>query len=246
MIVIIAVVIASLIVFILAIVKILFWLSKYFKLENVTYKKSSLILLYLVATGSVLILLLGIIKISFLYVILEFLLFHYFLKKYYKNDWKKSLKIYISFSIAYVILSLVMVFFMRGLIFEPFIVNGGSMNPTLKQDDYLIIDKYSKSYQRGDIVVFHNAKLGSLVKRIIALPNEKMEIKNGKVFINDIELREDYIFQDVTPDKVIILSDDEYFVLGDNLSKSADSRHFGAIKSSDIVGEMIYNLANKK
>src|SRR5680860_117457 len=100
MIVIIAVVIASLIVFILAIVKILFWLSKYFKLENVTYKKSSLILLYLVATGSVLILLLGIIKISFLYVILEFLLFHYFLKKYYKNDWKKSLKIYIS-SVSY-------------------------------------------------------------------------------------------------------------------------------------------------
>lgn len=243
MIIIIGIVLFSLMLFILVIIKILFWLSKYFKLDNVTYKKSILILLY-TGVGSLIVgVILQIINFDILQIIFEFLIFNYFLKKYYKNSWKKSIKIYIVVLISYVALSLILVVSIRGFVFEPYFVAGGSMNPTLNQDDYLIIDKFSKSYQRGDIIVFYNnLQKGFLIKRIIGLPNEKIEIKNGKVYIDGIELKENYIFQEVTPDKKITLGNDEYFVLGDNLSKSADSRHFGAIKSSDILGEMIYNF----
>jgi len=248
MIIIIAVVLISLALFILAIIKIFFWLSKYFKLENVTYKKSVLILLYsgiasLIVTIFLEIIYLGMLSDA-LVIVFEFLLFHYFLKKYYQNNWKKSLKIYVLFIISSVVLSLMLVIPIRQFVFEPYLAAGASMNPTLMQGDYLIIDKFSKSYQRGDIIVFYESvSKGFLVKRIIGLPNEKVEIRNGSVFINEIELKEDYIFQEITPNKIIILSNDEYFVLGDNLSKSADSRHFGAIKSTDILGEMVYKFS---
>ena len=243
MIVIIAVVLIVLVVFLLALIKILFWLSKYFKLENVTFKKSAMIILYLIVTGSVVMILLEVFNLGILYIIFELLLFHYFLKKYYNNSWKKSLSIYIIFTISYVALSLMMIIPVRTYIFEPYFVAGESMSPALNQDDYLIIDKYSKSYQSGDIVVIYNdLQRGYLIKRVIGLPNDKVEIKNGKVFINEIELNEEYIYQEVFPNKLIVLSNDEYFVLGDNLSKSADSRHFGAIKGSDIIGEVVYNL----
>ncbi|MCK4891978.1 MAG: signal peptidase I [Candidatus Pacebacteria bacterium] len=135
----------------------------------------------------------------------------------------------------------------RQFIFEPFFTAGESMNPTLNNGDYLIINKINKSYQRGDIIVFYNSLHdGFLTKRIIGVPTEIVEIKNGKVFINEIELKENYIFQEVFPNKIIALNDDEYFVLGDNLSKSADSRFFGAIKKDDIRGEVVYNFNEAK
>jgi signal peptidase I len=247
MIIIVAITLISLVFAILAIIKIFFGLSKYFKLENVTYKKSVLILLYAGILSLVVSVFLKIINLGIfsdiLIVIFEFLLFHYFLKKYYRNNWKKSLKIYVLFIISSVVLSLMLVISIRQFVVEPFFMQGESMKPTLSHDDYLIIDKLSKSYQRGDIIIFYNnLQKGFLTKRIIGLPDEKVEIKNKKVFINEIELKENYIFQEVFPNKIIILGSDEYFVLGDNLSKSADSRIFGAIKKDEIIGEVAYNL----
>ncbi len=249
-IIIITVVIIFLILFLL--VPLIFsWLLKYFKFENVTYKKSILILFFSYVVSFIMSIILNIINSEVIYSVLNliftFLIFHYFLNRYYKNNLKTTLKVYIVSNIIYIILSLIIIIPTKQFIFEPYLVAGESMKPTLNQDDYLIMDKFSKSYQRGDIVVFYNnLQKGFLIKRIIGLPNEKVEIKNGSVFIDEIELKEDYIFQKITPNKIITLSDDEYFVLGDNLSISVDSRLFGAIKITDIRGEMVYNLSELK
>ena len=220
---------------------------KYFKFENVTFKKSVLILFLSYVASFVISLILNVINIQIIYYILNlvftFLVFHYFLNKYYQNNLKQTLKIYIVSNILYVILSLIIIIPTKQFIFDSYIVQGESMSPTLNENEYLLIDKFSKSYQRGDIIIFYNnLQKGFLTKRIIGLPDEKVEIKNKKVFINEVELKENYIFQEVFPNKIIILSNDEYFVLGDNLFKSADSRIFGAIKKDDIVGEVVYNL----
>ena len=105
MIVIITAVLVVLVVFLLALIKILFWLSKYFKLENVTYKKSMLILFCTGFASLIVGVFLQIINFEIMHIIFEFLLFHYFLKKYYQNSWKKSIKIYIAVLVSYVVLS---------------------------------------------------------------------------------------------------------------------------------------------
>ena len=121
------------------------------------------------------------------------------------------------------------------------------MNPTLHENENLITDKITyrfKEPKRFDIIVFpykdNTSKL--LIKRIIGMPGETVQIKNGRVYINDHELNENYgnaIMNDGgVADNAIILGEDEYFVLGDNRNNSQDSRFasVGNVHRSDIIG----------
>jgi len=148
-----------------------------------------------------------------------------------------------------VLIALIAVFIVRSFLIQPFLVNGASMEPNFSSGDYLIIDEISyrlRAPERGEVVVFHypNDESTYFIKRIIGLPGERIMLKDGKIRIFNNQqpqgflIEENYLPSYVSTygDKDVILKDDEYFVLGDNRSASFDSRSWGALKKSEIVG----------
>lgn len=124
------------------------------------------------------------------------------------------------------------------------------MEPTLKNNQFVTADKeiYKKGKpQRGDIIVLHRPVLEdkdnikyTYIKRIVGLPNEKIEIKENYLWINGVKQEESYLSQqgNTYGDFSIQLKDNEYFVLGDNRQHSSDSREFGPIFIGDIIGKV--------
>jgi signal peptidase I len=136
------------------------------------------------------------------------------------------------------------------LILQPHKIKGDSMEPNFHDGEYLLTDKLSYRFhlpQRGDVVVFKPpvSQDEEYIKRIIAIPGDRISIKNGKYFINGRELIEDYIPSNITTkNKVFLPADSEktvpensYFVSGDNREFSSDSRYWGFITKSEITGK---------
>ncbi len=131
------------------------------------------------------------------------------------------------------------------------VVDGSSMEPTLSNNDNLIVDKLSYRFsdpQRFDIIVFpfHYEKNTHYIKRIIGLPGETVQIDDeGNIYINGEILQESYGREIIRTDTIglardpIVLGEDEYFVLGDNRNNSSDSRTtmVGNIPRKEIVGK---------
>jgi len=135
-------------------------------------------------------------------------------------------------------------------LFQPHQVKGASMEPNFYDGEYILTDKFSYRFgepKRGDVVIFKAPKNPELdyIKRIIALPGEKIQIKNEGIFINNQELDEKYLpeYMDLsgglflTKGKEVEIPENSFFVLGDNRSHSSDSREWGPIQTSDIVGK---------
>jgi signal peptidase I len=148
-------------------------------------------------------------------------------------------------------ISLAIIIPVRYFLIQPFYVKGASMEPSFFDHEYLIIDELSyrfKNPDRGDIVVFRypNDPKQFFIKRVIGLPGETVEIAAGQIKIyndkspNGLELDEkQYLDQDYTAtNRTTTLKSDEYFVLGDNRVASYDSRYFGPVKRSYIVGRV--------
>ena len=165
--------------------------------------------------------------------------------------------------VIYIVIILTSVVLIRYFLIAPFSVDGSSMEPNLHNSELIIINKigYSNFFghqigepERGDIVVIipPNDTSKFYVKRIIGLPNEKVEFTNGEVIIrNDnfeqgLRLEEEYLSDDnqyTNPpggyrNKVVTLGKRDYYVLGDNRSHSHDSRSFGAVNRSNIIGKV--------
>jgi len=147
----------------------------------------------------------------------------------------------------YVIIVVVVVLF-RTFIATPVRVDGDSMKNTLYNNDILILNKLDNSLDRFDIVVinYNNTKL---VKRIIGLPGENIEYKDNQLYINDKEFNDietsrtsDFSLKELYGIEKI--SDNHYFVMGDNRGNSLDSRDYrvGLVKKEDIVGVTIFRL----
>ncbi len=126
------------------------------------------------------------------------------------------------------------------------------MNPTLEQGELVLSITPRGEYHRGDIIAFDAAE-GTTIKRIIGLPGEKVFIdKYGSVFINDKELKEEYLKTKVrgeieTPNPYTVPLN-EYYVLGDNREDSKDSRliNVGSIKERNIQGRIIISISKFK
>lgn len=154
--------------------------------------------------------------------------------------------------VTFAIVSLVIVIPIRLFIAQPFIVSGESMHPTFETGQYLIVDQLSyrlKSPIRGDVIIFHYPKNPSkfFIKRIIALPGEKIKIDGTKIMITtnnneEIILEEDYVTMNRESQLETQLKDDEYFVMGDNRLASLDSRVWGALNEDLIVGRAYLRL----
>lgn len=140
---------------------------------------------------------------------------------------------------------LISVILIRTFIVTPVVVSGDSMNDTLNDNDILLLKKYDKSYDRFDIIVFkyQNSKL---VKRIIGLPGETVKYKDGKLYINDEEINDEFSL--ITRDfdlsylDIEIIPEGYYFVLGDNRNKSSDSRMIGLVSKEQIEGVTNFSI----
>ena len=146
--------------------------------------------------------------------------------------------------VPYIVI-IVVVVLIRLFIATPVRVDGDSMNPTLSNNQILLLNKMDKNYKRFDVIVFnHNGN--KLVKRIIGLPGDKVTYTDNKLYINDKLIKEKYTRKntdDFTSDKV---PSDMYFVLGDNRSNSLDSRYIGFISKSDIEGVVNFSIIPPK
>lgn len=249
---------------------IFYMVEKLFRIANANYKNSLKIILFLTITQLVLIFLLWVINfyssavffsnVSIVFAVflvffsISFFCVHYFLKKYHVSMWKKSLGIFliyivISYAVNFLMVNL-MVKPIRDYIISPFYIEGPTMSPTLNSHDYVLVKKFDRNFSQGDIIVFRYVNQSKypdmngsfLIKRIIGLPGEKVAIQDGKVFINDGALEEPYIRIQTPGATSLVLNKDEYFVLGDNRSKSLDSRFYGPISSTNIQGKVFFTI----
>ncbi|MEE8582372.1 MAG: signal peptidase I [Dehalococcoidales bacterium] len=123
------------------------------------------------------------------------------------------------------------------------IVEGSSMEPNLHNGQRLLINKIAYSNpQRGDIIIFPPPHIANsekdFIKRIIGLPGELIEIKDGVAYINDVPLDEPYIADNASITmSLTLIPDGQYFVLGDNRGNSSDSRGGWTVPEEDIVGK---------
>lgn len=119
-------------------------------------------------------------------------------------------------------------------------VHGISMHPTLKDGNIVCIKKYNLSFKQNDIVVIKKNK-NIIIKRIIGLPNENIEI-NNYIYVNGKKYKDLYIKNTGDINDIIYLKEDEFFVLGDNIENSIDSRfnEIGIIKRNEIIGKVLF------
>ncbi len=135
-------------------------------------------------------------------------------------------------------------FFLLHATIQSFIVIGPSMEPTVIEQERLLVNKvvYTvASPERGDVIVFRppDKNQPDYIKRLIALPDDTVEIKSGHVYVNGSQLEEPYINSNPRYNMPLMrVPDDSYFVLGDNRNNSNDSHNGWTIPRQDIVGKV--------
>ncbi len=143
-------------------------------------------------------------------------------------------------------IAVVAVVLVRTFVVQPFVVSGASMEPTFYNGNYLLVDELAyrfRSPERGEVVVFRypGDRRSFYIKRIIGLPGERITLDNGKVSVykngKKQELDERYLFgSSLSGSFDTTLGEDKYFVMGDNRNFSFDSRSWGSLPGSDIIG----------
>jgi signal peptidase I len=232
---------------------ILNFLGKKFKIRNNSYKNALKISLFewlaTILIGFIVGIFLSNLLGNVIVGILVFLVFNALCKKYYFTNFKKNIYLYLLLNLILVVISLIIILPVRFFIAEPFYNKGAAMEPTFTDQTYMVIKKFNNTFDRGDVVVFKYPKDQSqyFIKRIIGLPREKVEIKDGAVYIynsenpNGLKLGAPYILDGIQvlslDNNIVSLGADEYYVLGDNPSASKDSRSFGPVKKDLMVGK---------
>jgi signal peptidase I len=153
------------------------------------------------------------------------------------HSWLRDLVVSIAIS-AFIIIFL----------YQPVRVEGTSMLPMLEDQDRLFINKIAYrmgDIHQGDVVVFQYPRdhSKSYIKRVIALPGDRLRITAGEVYVNGNRLQEPYVparFEDDRSQPEMVLPQHEYFVMGDHRSISSDSRDFGPVDRDLIYGKAVF------
>jgi signal peptidase I len=152
------------------------------------------------------------------------------------------------------VLTLIIFFVIQTFVAQPYQIRQQSMETTLEPDQYVLVDKLTPrfdTYKRGDIVVFAPPESWAqpdgtpYIKRVIGVGGDKVEIRDGSVFVNDTELVEPYVFVEngqpqETEDPLQlgewVVPDGDLFLMGDHRKSSADSREFGTVRVDQVIG----------
>jgi len=160
--------------------------------------------------------------------------------KHWFLDWLET--IVVAFILALVI---------RAFFFQVFWIPSGSMLPTLGINDRIVVNKavyHFREPRRQEVVVFRQVAPPAepkrdLVKRIMGLPGETFELKNGAVYINDKPIEEKHSYnRDFANFGPLKIPPDSYFVLGDNRAASADSRYWGFLPRKNMIGPVFMKI----
>ncbi len=145
------------------------------------------------------------------------------------------------------LVAVVLAVLLRTFVLEPRLIPSGSMEPTLQIGDRVIVEKlfFNPAHlQIGDIIVFRQPMFTTpLIKRVIGLPGDTVQVSNGTVFVNGQPLHESYILSKPEYDYgPITVPPDKLFVLGDNRNDSDDSHIWGYVDFSNVIGkaDLIY------
>ncbi|MVP01053.1 signal peptidase I [Paenibacillus lutrae] len=152
-----------------------------------------------------------------------------------------------------ILIAVICVVVVRWFLFAPFIINGDSMEPNFSEDEKLIVNKVLYNFaepKRGEVIIFHANEREDYIKRIVALPGEKVKVEGDQVYINGEPLDEPYLKEAVAsaaasgktynnlnyPEQTV--PEGTVFVLGDNRPGSKDSRSssIGFIRNDTIIG----------
>ncbi|MGE5484857.1 MAG: signal peptidase I [Ignavibacteriales bacterium] len=145
-----------------------------------------------------------------------------------------------------VITALVLAYLIQGFVVQSWVVDGPSMEPTVLNGERLFLNKFVYRLgppKRGDIVVFHLPKKGDrdFIKRVVGLPGETVEVRLGRVYINQQPIDEPYIRKDVLGEyPKVTVPEGQVFVMGDNRPNSLDSRAFGTVPINLIRGKAMF------
>ncbi len=191
-----------------------------------------------------------------------------------QQEKKQNNEEYISFfelifeMIKVLILALIIIIPVRVFLFQPFFIEGSSMDPNFHDGQYLVVSEFGykqtkisektlikpfKSIVRQDVIVFRYPRNPSqfFIKRVIGLPGESVEVKQGKIYIYNEEHPEGFILDEKAYIGNNILTQDmsrrdvkqdEYYVMGDNRMNSSDSRIFGPINKDKVIGRVLLRV----
>lgn len=162
-----------------------------------------------------------------------------------KEENRSLLSVIAEFVIIFVV-AYILAYGLQNYFFGNFQIEQHSMEPTLYEGDRVLINRIGYRFstpQRSDIVILIDPMGSSndFVKRVIGLPGDKLEIRRGTTYIDGKELDEPYLAADRSSENIgpITIHPDEYFVMGDNRTVSSDSRRFGPVKRTNILGKVI-------
>ena len=117
------------------------------------------------------------------------------------------------------------------------------MLPTLNDGDRILLNTFKNTYDRGDIVVFHIPGDKLLIKRIIGIEGDDVQIRDGSVYLNGKKLDEPYINgRGTLYGEEMVVPQGHVYVMGDNRSNSVDSRIIGTVLESEIIGSLILRI----
>ncbi len=158
---------------------------------------------------------------------------------------------YVGELVRVVVISLAIILPVRYFLVQPFYVKGASMEPNFYDSEYLVIDEFSyrlRDPARGEIIVFRypNDPSQFFIKRVIGLPGETVQFDNGKIIIKNSEHPKGFVLDETylpaglltTSGKEVTLEHDKFFLLGDNRGSSLDSRYFGPLARSYMIGRV--------
>ena len=176
--------------------------------------------------------------------------------KFYRN-WisrlNPRLQYFIKEWVEPILLAVILALIIRAFLVQAFKIPTGSMRPTLIENDRVLVNKILYRYkepERGDIIVFKYPVDGKrdFIKRLVGLPGETLEIRQGKVYINGEALPENLLIQKFyyynredwdygKENQKIKIPQDSFFVLGDNSAQSSDSRNWGFVPRKNLIGK---------
>lgn len=151
-----------------------------------------------------------------------------------KNNEKFNIKKKLFYTLTTYIVSVLFVLTVS-IFFQPIKVNGPSMLPTYEEGEIVFVNTIAKKLKHDDIIILYYGDI-KLIKRVVGVPGNEILVTKSSLYVNNILVCNSN--NDFVVEQNFILSNDEYFVLGDNYEDSVDSRYFGSVRMKNIFGKV--------